>query len=29
LTAGAGIVCLHYAVRQPDGTYVPSSVTGP
>ena len=29
LTAGAGILCIHYAVRQPDGTYVPTSFTGP
>lgn len=29
LTAGAGILCVHYGVRQPDGTYVPTSFTGP
>lgn len=29
LTAGAGILCVHYGVRQPDGTYVPTSSTGP
>ena len=29
LTAGAGILCIHYDVRQPDGTYVPTSYTGP
>jgi hypothetical protein len=29
MTAGAGILCIHYAVRNPDGTYAPTSFTGP
>ena len=29
LTAGAGILCIHYGVRNPDGTYVPTYSTGP
>jgi hypothetical protein len=28
-TAGAGVIVLQYVVRQPDGTYVPTSSTGP
>lgn len=29
LTAGAGVLCAHYGLRQPDGTYVATSTTGP
>lgn len=29
LTAGAGVLCIHYGVRNADGTYVPTSSTGP
>lgn len=29
LTAGNGVLCVHYAVRNSDGTYAPTSFTGP
>lgn len=29
LTAGQGVLCVHYGLRNADGTYVPTSYTGP
>lgn len=29
LSAGQGVLCVHYAVRNPDGSIAPTSFTGP